>query len=174
MGQEYFINSQILEDKIRAILPSQGGAGAGFDLSASTQIIPVIDVTEAAEGSVLRQDLQTAQSFNSQTTFSTDSSITLISSTGYYSVKGTATLQTSASTGVGIAIRLLDGVSNKNIFSMFANATTTGIETFLLPFDLTVFIPAGGSLATTGATGSLLAGSFRQIATITGELVNPN
>ena len=30
MGQEYFINSQKLEDKIRQSLPSQGGAGAGF------------------------------------------------------------------------------------------------------------------------------------------------
>ena len=62
MGQEYFINSQTLETKVRQLLPSQGGAGAGFDLSASTQIIPVIDVTESAEGSVLRADLQTALS----------------------------------------------------------------------------------------------------------------
>ena len=69
MGQEYFINSQELEDKIRQLLPSQGGAGAGFDLSASTQIIPVIDVTESAEGSDVRADLQTALSFNSSTAF---------------------------------------------------------------------------------------------------------
>ena len=60
MGQEYFINSQQLENKVRDLLPSQGGAGAGFDLSASTQIIPIIDVTESAEGSNLREDLQTS------------------------------------------------------------------------------------------------------------------
>ena len=62
MGSEYFINSQELEDKIRQLLPSQGGAGAGFDLSASTQIIPIIDVTPSAEGSQLRVDLQSALS----------------------------------------------------------------------------------------------------------------
>ena len=41
MGQEFFIKSDNLEQKIREILPSQGGLGAGFDLSASTQIIPI-------------------------------------------------------------------------------------------------------------------------------------
>ena len=60
MGQEFFINSATLEAKVRELLPSQGGAGAGFDLSASTQIIPVINLTESAEGSNLRQDLQSA------------------------------------------------------------------------------------------------------------------
>ena len=68
MGSEYFINSQELEDKIRQLLPSQGGAGAGFDLSASTQIVPVIDLTESAEGSNVREDLQTAFSHSSLTT----------------------------------------------------------------------------------------------------------
>ena len=63
VGSEYFINSQELENKVRNLLPSQGGAGAGFDLSASTQIIPIIDLTESAEGSNVRADLQTALSF---------------------------------------------------------------------------------------------------------------
>jgi len=49
VGQEFFINSATLEAKVRELLPSQGGAGAGFDLSASTQIIPVINLTESAE-----------------------------------------------------------------------------------------------------------------------------
>ena len=31
VGSEYFINSQELEDKVRDLLPSQGGAGAGFN-----------------------------------------------------------------------------------------------------------------------------------------------
>ena len=63
MGQEFFINSQKIEDQIRTLLPSQGGSQAGFDLSASTQIIPIIDITESAEGSNLRSDLQNALDF---------------------------------------------------------------------------------------------------------------
>ena len=87
MGSEYFINSQELENKVRQLLPSQGGAGAGFDLSASTQIIPVIDLTESAEGSNIRQDLQTALSFTSSShNLVENATTTLVSNTGYYLV----------------------------------------------------------------------------------------
>jgi len=89
VGSEYFINSQELEDKVRNLLPSQGGAGAGFDLSASTQIIPVIDLTESAEGSNLRQDLQTSLSHGSVTSFNVvNTTTTIISNTGYYRIFG--------------------------------------------------------------------------------------
>ena len=69
MGQEFIIKSQDLEDKINQLLPSQGGFQAGVDLSASTQIIPIVDLTETAEGSNVRQDLQTALSLKSCTSF---------------------------------------------------------------------------------------------------------
>jgi len=55
LGQEFIINSAALENKINQLLPSQGGKGAGFDLSASTQIVPIVDLTETAEGSEVRQ-----------------------------------------------------------------------------------------------------------------------
>ena len=70
MGQEFVIKSTNLEDKINELLPAQGGYEPGVDLSASTQIIPIVDLTEAASGSILRQDLQVSLSksgsFNSE------------------------------------------------------------------------------------------------------------
>ena len=84
MGQEYFINSQALEEKVRTSLPSQGGAGAGFDLTASTQIIPIIDLTETAEGSSLRQDLQVAIDFASTPFSVSGATTTIITSTGFF------------------------------------------------------------------------------------------
>ena len=69
MAQEFTIKSQDIEDKINQLLPSQGGQGAGIDFSASTMVIPVVDLTETAEGSSLRQDLQTSLS-TAMTTFS--------------------------------------------------------------------------------------------------------
>ena len=59
-------------------MPAQGGAGAGFDLSASTQIIPIIDLTESAEGSGLRQDLQSSFSLSSITEFSVNNTTTTL------------------------------------------------------------------------------------------------
>ena len=92
MGQEFFINSQSLEDQVRKLLPSQGGLGAGFDLSASTQIVPIIDLTESAEGAGLRQDLQKAMSFNNTTPFTINqgTSTNIITSTGYWKIGGGA------------------------------------------------------------------------------------
>ncbi len=49
------------------MLPSQGGFGAGVDFSASTMVIPIVDLTESAEGSDVRVDLQSALSHKTVT-----------------------------------------------------------------------------------------------------------
>ena len=83
MAQEFTIKSPDIEDKINQLLPSQGGFGAGVDFSASTMVIPIVDLTETAEGSSLRQDLQTALSLTSVTrTFTNNTTNTLINTTG--------------------------------------------------------------------------------------------
>ena len=86
MAQEFTINSTAIEDKINQLLPSQGGFGAGIDFSASTMVIPTINLTETAEGGSTREDLQSAFSFTTTNTFlianATDT--TIISTTGYY------------------------------------------------------------------------------------------
>ena len=73
MAQEFTINSSAIESKINKLLPSQGGFGAGVDFSASTMVIPIVDLTESAEGSGVRQDLQTASSFSTENTLSINS-----------------------------------------------------------------------------------------------------
>ena len=167
MGQEFFINSQELEDKIRSLLPSQGGAGAGFDLTASTQIIPIIDLTESAEGSSVRQDLQTSLSLTNITAFSVaGSTTTVVNNTGYYRIFGNAN-----TVGVGtIDIQVTDGVTTKIITSFIG---VTGI-TQIIPFDFIVFLGAGESLQVKESTGATRCnGNTRQIADIDGNLVNP-
>jgi len=69
MAQEFRINSSTIEAKINQLLPSQGGQGAGVDFSASTMVIPIVDLTESAEGSNLRVDLQSALNFTGATVF---------------------------------------------------------------------------------------------------------
>jgi hypothetical protein len=93
VGQEFFVKSTTLEDKVRQILPSQGGLGAGFDLSASTQIIPIVDLTESAEGSTLRQDLQSSLSLNSISAHNVaNATTTIVNNTGYFRIFGVANL----------------------------------------------------------------------------------
>jgi hypothetical protein len=173
VGQEFFINSEQLEDKIKNLLPSQGGLGAGFDLSASTQIVPIVDLTESAEGSNLRQDLQTAISFDSATAFSVaNATTTVINNTGYFKVSGIIYGGALSGTNRTVTFQLTDGASTKDVFVVNWNANTG--ESFVQPFDFNVFISAGDSLTVISNDGFIVAnGTTRQIANIDGELVNP-
>jgi hypothetical protein len=167
LGQEFFIKSDNLESKVRTLLPSQGGLGAGFDLSASTQIIPIIDLTESAEGSNLRQDLQTAFSFDSATVHDvTNTTSTIINNTGYFRVFSSVRISGS----VDCTVQVSDGAATKNLFKLegFTGAS------FIKNLDFIVFNPAGYSVIfiSSGTAGRFL-GNSRQVATIDGELVNP-
>ena len=174
MGQEFFINSASLEDKIRSLLPSQGGSGAGFDLSASTQIIPIIDLTESAEGSNLREDLQTSLSLNSVTAFNVaNTTSTIINNTGYYRVFGTIAPEAFSAQSL-CKFELTDGSTTKIIYQGTMDATGGVVNGIVLNFDFIVFLSAGDSLtATSNDAKSIIAGCSRQIADITGTLVNP-
>jgi len=173
VGSEYFINSQELEDKVRNLLPSQGGAGAGFDLSASTQIIPIIDLTESAEGSDVRADLQTALSLNSITAFAvTNTTTTIVNNTGYFRVFGNFMTKAISSVDASGRFNLTDGVTSKIVTNYIIEDNTSG-NNVVISYDFIVFLSAGDSLTCTTANGARMSGSTRQIATIDGVLVNP-
>ena len=173
MGSEYFINNQELEDKVRQLLPSQGGAGAGFDLSASTQIIPIIDLTESAEGSDVREDLQTALSHGSVSSFSIENATTtVISNTGYFRILGTFNGNNDSANVVG-EIKLFDGSTRKTI-QYFGNFNKANENSVIVPFDFVVFCKAGDSVEVVATVDAFMVGCTRQIATIDGVLVNPN
>ena len=166
MGQEFIIKSQTLEDKINQLLPSQGGFQAGVDLSASTQIIPIVDLTESAEGSNLREDLQTAFDYATSTSTANNNTVTAINTTGFYKVNVDVTLNG----GGGCQVDITDGVSAtvlRNYFS-FSALNRYINETF------TVFLSAGLSLRLISSnSSSSIVSHSRQIADISGNLTNP-
>ena len=167
MAQEFSINSSAIESKINQLLPSQGGFGAGVDFSASTMVIPIVDLTETAEGSDVRADLQTALSFKSLTSFTVaNTTSTIISTTGYFRVFGNY----GASSANTALFNLTDGVSTKN-FLVFRSGTSQRVQR---EYDFIVFISAGTSLvAISNSTTGTLDGATRQIADISGNLVDP-
>jgi len=165
MGQEFFINSQRLEDKVRSLLPSQGGAGAGFDLSASTQIIPIIDVTESAEGSNLRQDLQTCVDFASTSNAIVNAANTVIvTTTGFFRVD----INITGLNGTAL-LNIFDGTTSKTIkFYDFQGVANNVVD------QCVVYLRAGDSLRGTSTNGTTGLNVFtRQIADIAGNLTNP-
>lgn len=171
MGQEFFIKSDNLESQVRKLLPSQGGLGQGFDLSASTQIVPIIDLTETAEGSGLRQDLQTAMSFSSATAFDlNNSTTTIINSTGYFRVTGAIIMLSDVSVLQTFGLDMSDGFSTKRMYGI---TSVAGGTTFSYDFDKVYFLSAGDSISITVSASTRFIGSSRQIADIDGNLVNP-
>ena len=175
MGQEFFIKSDTLESKVRQLLPSQGGLGAGFDLSASTQIVPIVDLTESAEGSNLRQDLQTAIS-HQNTPFDVNSATTdIVTSTGYFRVTGTGLIVGDNSIVPKVSLIITDGVTAKTVWSLtFGLTFATGAYFESQNIDLICFLGAGDTLqAFSSDAKQRIIGSTRQIADIDGNLVNP-
>tara|TARA_R100000655_G_C2986860_1_gene192543 strand:- start:1252 stop:1755 length:504 start_codon:yes stop_codon:yes gene_type:complete len=167
MGQEFIIKSQNLEDKVNQLLPSQGGFQAGVDLSASTTIIPIVDLTESAEGSSLRVDLQTALSHNSATVFSVQNAdTTVINTTGYWRIFGNVSHVGSA-TGQFV---INDGATDK-ILSQYKGAGSI-IE--INSYDFIIKLEAGDSFIVKSNSANIeFDGSARQLADVNGNLVNP-
>ena len=175
MAQEFTIKSQDIEDKINQLLPSQGGQGAGIDFSASTMVIPIVDLTETAEGSALRQDLQSSLSLNSVTTFDIQSgSSTIISTTGYYRIYGVANLFGGNSPNDFVKIEITDGFTTKQLWGIDAQ-TNADSAPFYLEFDFLALVKAGESVSATAQSSSItnMKGITRQIADLSGNLVNP-
>jgi len=70
------VTSEQLQVKIRDLLPSQEGFGT--DLMAQNVIVPIIDLTAAAQGTSTPESLAQAINFGGATTFSVVNTTTSI------------------------------------------------------------------------------------------------
>ena len=166
------VNSEALEAQIRDLLPSQNGFGS--ELQASNVIMPIIDLTATAQGSGLRADLETAISFDSQTAFEASGSTVVIANTpGFYRITGFMTVRNASAASRSVIFTMTDGSSTKVISGLEMSADGDGMSVSE-SFDFTVFLPASHSISCISDTsGSFCIGSSRQVATVTGTLVNP-
>ena len=171
MAQEFAINSSNIESKINQLLPSQGGFGAGVDFSASTMVIPIVDLTETAEGSALRQDLQTSIGFTGLTNTLVTNALntTIVNTTGYWRVFGAYAAVDAPDAGIYIS----DGTTTKTIVQF---SKTGGVIEDSNTFDYNVYVKAGESIiASCNSTNpyNWISISVRQLADINGNLTNP-
>jgi hypothetical protein len=174
MSQQFRIESESLRDKLNNLLPSQNRGAIGVELSGSTQIVPIIDLTETAEGSGLRQDLQTSLSLTSITSFSvSNTTSTLVNTTGYFRVFCNINAATSTTAFRSAKFSLTDGTTTKIIQTLsYSNSAESNVVVDF--FDFIVFLKAGDSLtATTTDSRVIISGNTRQIADIAGNLTNP-
>ena len=169
--QQFRVESEKIRDKLNSLLPSQNVGAIGVELTGSTQIIPIVDLTEIAEGSGLREDLQKSFSFINITNFNVTNATNtvLVATTGYYRLFGFVVMYGSVNNSTDFNI--FDGVSDKELFKI---SGSSGDQPFVYPFDVIIKLTAGDSLrCTSSSTGSIANGSTRQIADLSGNLINP-
>ena len=176
MGQEFTIKSELIESKINQLLPSQGGYGAGIDFSASTTVIPIIDLTETAEGSALRQDLQSAFSLSNTSSFRVvNTTTTILNTPGFFRIFGSCSTLATANAAT-ITMSITDGFTSKILINgnVINQATGSGFSAPLI-YDFIVYLAAGVSIVcTTSDVGLAFDGITRQIASSDGTLQNPS
>ena len=167
------VNSEDLQATIRDLLPSQNGFGS--ELQATNVITPIIDLTATAEGSVLRQDLQTSLAFGSQTAFNAiNSTVVLANSPGFYRIFGQATITSTGSAGGLATFTMTDGLSVKTIYTIALRVSANSNTAVSPLLDFNVWLAAGESISAVSSDASLtLGGSIRQIADSSGNLVSP-
>ena len=142
---------------------------------AQNVIVPIIDLTSAAEGSTVPQNLQTALAFGSQTAFSASNSTAVIANTtGFWRIVGTAAGICDGTSGTNASISVSDGLSTKVAWQLFVPFTSSTNSQFSNTFDLVVFLAAGESVSAIANSRSSMGGSSRQIADVNGNLVNPS
>lgn len=162
------VTSEALQATVRRLLPSQKGFGE--DLQASNVILPIVDLTPTAEGSILRQDLQTALDKNVTFTLGASGATTTITSTpGFYSLFTTVKNAAASQGNLSALFEINDGLSATTIYKvqLFQNQAFTG--------DLPViFVNSGETLQVVCETNLTAEISSRQIADINGNLQNPS
>ena len=172
MAQITSVVSEPLQAKIRSLLPSQ--AGFTEDLQAQNVIVPIIDLTETASGSLLREDLQKSSAFVSSTEILVSNAVsTIISTTGFFELIGTICCVRATNDTVG-GFSITDGATSKVIYQLrlHGGANTTSVSE---SFKFIVFLRSGDSLTCNANSAEVdVRGSFRQIADLSGNLVNPS
>ena len=169
MAQITSITSEALQAKIRQLLPSQQGFGE--DLQAQNVIVPVIDLTNAAEGLDVPLYQQQAFSFADITSFqAVNTTVTLANTPGFWRVYGMINAYTGSSAVFG-QFEVTDGAATKTIASVLAAG---GVQGASVPFDFIFFLTAGETIsATSSATTVYVTGNYRQVADVNGIPINP-
>jgi len=170
------VTDESLEKRFRDTFRSQGGAELVDDLYAQGVIVPVVDFTAAATGQELSENLQTAWDFSTGSNNVTNATTTLISNAGFWQVDLTyASFPAPGASPVNDVVQIFDGTTAKNVWG-FTGRAGTAINELDIAFEskFVVFLRSGDILRATIADYSSLDVWYRQIATVSGDLINPS
>jgi hypothetical protein len=171
------IRSEQIEAQYRRLLPAQAGNETATDLLASDTIIPVVNITGAAEGQALREDLQRSYDISSSTTALSGSGfVDWITTSGFWQVRLVIAINPTVA-GAESSTFINDGTTSSIVFSTGpSTGGGTSVEEYVVSPEFTVFLRPGDVLRTNhpSATASVITTiSYRQVADLYGNLTQP-
>jgi len=167
------ITSEALQAEVRRLLPSQRGFGT--DLEAQNVIVPIVDLTPTADGSALREDLQTAASHGSVTSVLTqNASNAVIATPGFYKYDATLSIGTGTA-GITAQIGINDGSTVKIIHRLTFSTDTNPEDPDSVRVNGVIFLKTGESIqCVSNGSDALVAFAGWQIADVYGQFTNPS
>ena len=173
------VTDEALEKRFRDTFRSQGGAELVDDLYAQGVIVPVVDFTAAATGEQLAQNLQTAWDFTTGANQLNNASANLITNAGFWQVDLTCTSDVDDGSGSAnnlARVEIFDGTTAKPVWAL-SSFPTGGVSSFVVSdsAQFVVFLRSGDILRGVSSVPiTTLDVWYRQIATISGDLINPS
>lgn len=168
------VTDEALEKRFRDTFRSQGGAELVDDLYAQGVIVPIVDFTAAATGQQLAQNLQTAWDFSTGTTTENNSSSTIISNAGFWQIDLTVSTEVRNGGSNDARIYITNGLSNKVIWRVNTPSGVTNTSTVATDGKFVAFVRSGDSIvASSSNVETTLSCWYRQIATVSGDLIDP-
>lgn len=171
------VTTEALEKKFRDTFPSQAGAELVDDLYASGVIVPTVDFTAAAQGSELEPSLQRAWDFATASNIINGASTTTLTSTpGFYKVDLIASTNDFARASVVIIADIIidDGVTDVAVWRWSTVGQAGTAPQAIQEGQFIVYLRSGDTLkGRTAAASETMNVWYRQIADVSGNLVNP-
>lgn len=168
------VTDEALEKRFRDTFRSQGGAELVDDLYAQGVIVPVVDFTAAATGQQLATNLQTAWDFATTQYQVTSAAVSTIANTaGFWQVDLVGPAFVASTPAQDVQIKIFDGTTSKIVWRTTATTGTT-IAATVTEDSFVVFLRSGDVLQATNTLGNAFSIWTRQIATVSGDLVNPS
>ncbi len=164
------IVSESLQKDFRDNFPSQ--INSGRDLHVSDVIVPVVDFSSSTAISGLSVSLQQAADFNITAFDVVNTTTTIVSTPGFWRVIASFNSQ-PVGPNVHNRLQLTDGTTTKILIEQkFVNGGSgDGVSCYV--YDKIIFLKTGVSLqASTNNSNMQVVGSCRQVADISGTLVN--
>lgn len=167
------LTDEALEKRFRDTFKSQSGAELVDDLYASGVIIPVVDFTAAAEGSFLREDLQTAWDYSTNLNTISNASTTLTITPGFWKMDLNLAYNSDA-TRQGL-IKISDGLSFKLVWKFSNDSIATPADNDVVVQDSFIIYVRSGDTVTGEASGGVQMNVwYRPIADVYGNFIQPN